>query len=317
MARPLRINYPGALYHITARGNERKAIVRDDDDRKRFVQTVAQVVERYRIICYAWVLMDNHYHLLLETPDANLSRALRHLNGTYTQAYNQRNNRVGHLFQGRFKSILVEKESYLLELCRYIVLNPVRAGLVQHPRQWSWSSYRATAGEESVPSWLTSGWVLSQFNRKRKEALVAYRRFVGEGIKSGDDPWSDLKGQVFLGSDAFCEATKERVRYTEDREIPIEQKRPVRPTAQSVLDRVVGAYSVSVKDIVTFTRRPSEARQAAIYLVRRESGLDLTAVSKLFGIGYTAVSRRVGEMEKRMENEPGLRRRVGKLLMAR
>ena len=136
MARPLRISYPGAVYHVTARGNERKAIVRDDRDRQGFVDTLASMVEQYHVVCHAWVLMSNHYHLLLETPRANLSRAIRQLNGTYTQAFNRRHHRVGHLFQGRFKAIVVEKEAYLLELCRYVVLNPVRAQVVTHPRRW-------------------------------------------------------------------------------------------------------------------------------------------------------------------------------------
>jgi len=134
MARPLRISYPGAIYHVTARGNARQAIVRDEADRQRFVYTLAEMVEHYQVLCHAWVLMENHYHLVLETPHANLSQAIRHLNGVYTQAFNRRHQRGGHLLQGRFKAIVVEKETYLLELCRYVVLNPVRAGLVPHPR---------------------------------------------------------------------------------------------------------------------------------------------------------------------------------------
>ena len=118
MARPLRISYPGAVYHVTARGNDRQALVRDEADRQRFVHTLAAMVEHYQVRCHAWVLMENHYHLVVETPHANLSQALRHLNGVYTQAVNRRHQRVGHLFQDRFKAILVEKETYLLELCR-------------------------------------------------------------------------------------------------------------------------------------------------------------------------------------------------------
>ncbi len=150
MARPLRISYPGTVYHVTARGNDRQAIVRDKADRQRFVRTLADMIEHYQVCCHAWVLMENHYHLVLEAPQANLSQAIRHLNGVYTQAFNRGHQRVGHLFQGRFKAIPVEKETYLLELCRYVVLNPVRAGLVPHPRAWRWSSYRATAGEQTV-----------------------------------------------------------------------------------------------------------------------------------------------------------------------
>jgi putative transposase len=128
MARPLRIEYDGAFYHLTSRGNERKAIFKDDTDRQLFLDSLSQVTERFHWLCHAYCLMDNHYHLVVETPDANLSQGMRQLNGVYTQAYNRRHRRVGHLFQGRFKGILVQKESHFLEVCRYVVLNPVAAG---------------------------------------------------------------------------------------------------------------------------------------------------------------------------------------------
>ena len=200
MARPLRLAVAGGVYHVTARGNERKAIVRDDGDRALFVDTLAQMIEQYRVRCHAWVLMTNHYHLLLETPSPNLSLALRHLNGVYTQAFNRRHRRVGHLFQGRFKAIVVEKEAHLLELCRYVVLNPVRAGTVAHPRATAWSSYRATVGEAAVPSWLTVDWVLAQFARTRGAAQRANREFVVEGIRHPTSPWPKVVGQVYLGA---------------------------------------------------------------------------------------------------------------------
>jgi len=150
MARPLRIEYDGALYHVTSRGNERKSIFRDDADRKLFLKTLSQVTDRFNWVCHAYYLMNNHYHLVIETPDGNLSKGMRELNGVYTQAFNRRHHRVGHLFQGRFKGILVQKESHFLEVCRYVVLNPVRAKAVKHPREWAWSSYRATGGESSA-----------------------------------------------------------------------------------------------------------------------------------------------------------------------
>src|SRR5207247_381934 len=146
MARPLRLSYPGALYHVTARGNARQAIYTDDADRQMFLLVLEDVETRYHWLCHAYCLMDNHYHLLLETPQGNLSAGMRQVNGVYTQRFNRRHGRVGHIFQGRFKAILVERESYLLELCRYLVLNPVRAGIVRQPERYRWSSYRATAG---------------------------------------------------------------------------------------------------------------------------------------------------------------------------
>ena len=142
MARPLRIEFPGALYHVTSRGNARQRVFRDDEDRETFLATLAWVVARFRWRCHAYCLMDNHIHLLIDTPQPNLSRGMRQLNGVYTQRFNRRHRRVGHLFQGRFQAILVEKEGYLLELARYIVLNPVRAKMVKTPERYPWSSYR-------------------------------------------------------------------------------------------------------------------------------------------------------------------------------
>ena len=142
MARPLRIEYDGALYHITSRGNERKAIFRDDEDRKNFLDNLLKVDERFNWICHAYCLMNNHYHLIIETPDGNLSGGMRQLNGIYTQYFNRRHKRAGHIFQGRYKAVLIEKESYLLEVSRYVVLNPVRAKAVETPEDWQWSSYK-------------------------------------------------------------------------------------------------------------------------------------------------------------------------------
>src|SRR5882724_3151778 len=183
MARPLRIEFPGGLYHVTARGNGRLAIFIDDSDREQFLTVLASVVARYRVLCHAYCLMGNHYHLLLETPEANLSRAMRQLNGVYGQGFNRSHGRSGHVFEGRFQAQVVDKDAYLRAVCRYIVLNPVRAGLVAHPRQWAWSSYRATAGEAPLPAFLTVDWVLSLRDTPvRAAAEDRYRRFIDAGL---------------------------------------------------------------------------------------------------------------------------------------
>lgn len=310
MARPLRISYAGAVYHVTARGNERKAVVRDDDDRKRFVWTLAEMVEQYRVVCHAWVLMDNHYHLVLETPDANLSLAIRHLNGVYTQAFNRRHERVGHLFQGRFGAILIERETYLLEVCRYVVLNPVRAGLVTDPGAWPWSSYQATAGGEPLDSWLTVDWVLEHFARTRRQAQAAYRQFVTEGMTDHARPWSQLRGQIYLGSDGFVEEARARSTGADDPEIPVAQKRPVVPGIEDILARVARLYKVSVDDLLRPARRSSEARQVAIYLARRVARLSIKAIAERFDMRYTAASRRVAAIAERLAHDPQFRTRV-------
>jgi len=202
MARPLRIEFPGAVYHVTSRGNAKQAIFVDDEDRASFLDFLSMVVERFTWLCHAYCLMGNHYHLLIETPNGNLSKGMRELNGVCTQGFNQRYRRVGHLFQGRYKAILVEKNNHLLSLCRYVVLNPVRVGLIERPEQWRWSSYRATIGLVKRPSFLTVDWTLSQFGGRGKVSVERYRRFVMEGIGK-ESPWETLKGQIFLATDDF------------------------------------------------------------------------------------------------------------------
>ena len=165
MARPLRVEYEGALYHVTSRGNDRGQIFFTDTDRQAFLELLDDAADRYSWICHAYCLMTNHYHLVVETPHANLSRGMRHINGVFTQLINRLNKRSGHLLQGRFKSILVEKESCLLELVRYVILNPVRANMIRSAKDWSWSSYRATAGQAEVPGLLSVKWILSQFDQ--------------------------------------------------------------------------------------------------------------------------------------------------------
>ncbi|MBV1719956.1 MAG: transposase, partial [Desulfomicrobium sp.] len=205
MARPLRIEFPGAVYHVTSRGNAQAAIFVDGVDRNTFLAVLRQTLRRFNVLCHAYCLMTNHFHLLLETPDANLSKAMRQLNSVYTQAFNRRHGRVGHVLQGRFKAIVVDREAYLLELCRYVVLNPVRAGMVKDVGKYPWSSYRATAGLDKVPEFLSVDWILEQFGLDRKSARTEYRRFIEAGMNAEESPWDDLKGQCFLGDDAFLE----------------------------------------------------------------------------------------------------------------
>ena len=314
MARPLRLAFAGGLYHVTARGNERKAIVRDDTDRVRFVDTLAAMVDRYRVRCHAWVLMTNHYHLLLETPSPNLSQALRHLNGVYTQAFNRRHHRVGHLFQGRFTAIVVEKDAYLLELCRYVVLNPVRAGVGRDPRAYPWSSYRATAGLTAAPAWLTVDWLWEQFGRTRRGAQAQYRAFVAEGIRQPTQPWAQMVGQVYLGGQAFIRRVQRHgaARGT-DAEIPRVQRAPCWLTPATVLERVAHAYGVRVADLVRPTRRPSEARQVALYGLRRWAGEGLLAIARRMGLTYSAVSRRVSAVARWEAEDRRVRERLASL----
>lgn len=312
MARPLRVNYPHAFYHVTSRGNERKPIVVDDADRQLFVRVLADTVEQYRVRCYAWVLMDNHYHLVLETPRANLSDAIRHLNGVYAGAFNARHERVGHLFQGRFCGLVVEKQSYLLEVCRYVVLNPVRAGLAGHPAEWRWSSYAATAGLTASQTWLTVNEVLGWFDTVPERAREAYRRFVLAGLAGGEPLWSHLRGQIYLGSETFLEEVSRQVAGSP--EVPAAHLSPVRATVERVLMEVAETYSVDVAALVTRAGRPSEARQVAMYAARRASGLPLAAIAERFELTYAATSRRISAVAARMSRDAAFAARIEALM---
>ena len=237
MARPLRIEYDGALYHVTSRGNERKLVFKDDTDRNIFLDTLHKVTQRYNWLCHAYCLMNNHYHLVIETPDGNLSKGMRQLNGVYTQTFNKRHKRVGHIFQGRYKAILIQKESHLLEVCRYVVLNPVRAKTVTGAKEWRWSSYRATCGIDKPHPCLTTDWILGKFAKQKRTAEKKYKEFVEAGIGE-KGIWRSVKGQSILGSDEFVEKLIGYVKGHEDnKEIPKSQRYINRPALKEILKK--------------------------------------------------------------------------------
>ncbi len=279
MARPLRIEYAGALYHVTSRGNAQEAIYRDDKDRRDYYSVVFEVCERFNWVIHAYCLMDNHYHLLVETPEGNLSKGMRHLNGVYTQRFNQNHTRVGHVFQGRYKAILVQKDSYLLELARYIVLNPVRARMVRSAKDWPWSSYRATTGQTGPPGWLHTDWILSAFAKQKKTAVTRYKAFVAEG-KNHPSPWEELKNQIFLGTEKFVEDMQRKISSeTTLSEIPATQKR--KPPKQ-----------------LSFYKQNYPDRNTAIALAYQSGGYSMEEIGIFFGLHYSWVSRVIRDFEK-------------------
>jgi len=281
MARPLRIEFPGAVYHVTGRGNERKAIFRNDHDREAFLNTLHRVTVRYNWLCHAYCLMDNHYHLLIETPDGNLSIGMRQLNGVYTQMFNKHHERVGHLFQGRFKGVVVQKDSHLLEACRYVVLNPVRAKIVENPRLWKWSSYLATAGLRKAHPCLTKDWILGQFASTRKAAENAYRKFVRDGIKA-KPIWKDLIAQSILGEDDFVEGLIDHVKGRESiPDIPKSQRFINRPALESIFSKD------ALRDKCVRDKRIGEAVEKYGYTqkdVANHLGLHFASVSRIMRI---------------------------------
>ena len=282
MARPLRVEYEGAVYHVTSRGNARADIFIDDDDRQKILSVLAGVVDRYEFVIHSYCLMSNHYHLLVETPRGNLSTGMRQLNGVYTQAFDRRHGRVGHIFQGRFKGILVDKEEYLLELSRYVVLNPVRAGMVEEPEDWRWSSYRAMAGLEDGPKFLHKDWLLSEFSSESKRAGERYCEFVKQG-KDVKSPLKKAYGGWVLGGKNFLKMLEGRLERgegkdkREKKEVPRRERHAVRPSLKEIFE--------------------NQDRDEGIYEAVYRWGYKLKEVGDYLGRHYSWVSKELTRME--------------------
>ena len=294
MARRLRLEYAGALYHLTARGNERRAIFRNDIDRQRFLALLACEIKEKRWRLHAYCLMDNHYHLIVETPEPNLARGMRRLNSAYSQHFNRRYHRVGHLFQGRYHSVLVQRESYLLELSRYVVLNPVRAGMVDRAHQWPWSSYRATAGLVPAPVFLEVRWLLEQFHSDPEYAQDKYQRFVNQDEVRC--PWDDLRGSTWLGSESFLEFVNTLLKGKSLCGVPTAQRQPLRPTQEQIIASILDAFSVTEQQL--WKQENPEAFDAAVYLLRRGAKLSIRAVADLGGVS----ARHISVIQRRIED---------------
>ena len=282
MSRPLRVHFPGGLYHVTARGNARHELFADDADCERFLGVLAAALSRYRLLCHAYCLMGNHYHLLLETPEANLSRAMRQLNGVYAQHFNRRHQRPGHVTEGRFHAQIVDRDAYFHEVCRYIVLNPVRAGLASHPRHWRWSSYRATVGEVRPPSFLTVDWVLSLHHATdRPEAERRYARFVMAGLDPAEPSWEPTQLRALPSGLGHAAVAGRAVPTSAISEIPRSQRLALRPPLEQLF---AGA-------------RGRDDRDARCVRAVREYGYTLRAIAAFLGVHYATVSRALARHE--------------------
>jgi len=309
MSRPLRLEHEGALWHVTSRGDDRRAIFEDDGDRQGFLDVLAGVIGMFRWRLHAYVLMGNHYHLLVETPEANLGRGMRQLNGIYTQRMNRRHRRVGHLFQGRYKAILVEREAHLVELGRYIVLNPVRAGMVRSAANWPWSSYAATAGLRNAEPWLEAGPTLEWFGRARGPARVAYRRFVAEGKNAGYDPWSAVTSQVVLGSEEFADlAFAASKKAADSTEIPRGQRLLGRPGAKAILAAVSEEFGETPEAVRR--SRGGPAREAFAYLARKVGALPIAAIGEMLGLRSWSGSHLATAGRERCRDDAAFRKKV-------
>jgi len=281
MARPLRIEYPGCYYHVTSRGNEQKDIFKSRRDREKFLNYLQSSVERYSARIHAYCLMTNHYHLLIETPNGNLSQIMRHINGAYTTYFNVKRKRSGHLFQGRYKAIIVEADEYALELSRYMHLNPVRAGMVAKPQDYEWSSYRCYTGLAAPPDWLSQNLILDHFSAPDQQGK--YRSFVETLIgESYDTPLKAVVASTLLGSPGFVEAISEKHvgHLNADRNVPAVKQLSGQMTVEAVIEAV--------------KRETGEEgglwRKISIHLCHRYSGMKLKEIGEKFGVSDATVS---------------------------
>jgi REP element-mobilizing transposase RayT len=322
MARALRILIPGAYYHVTCRGNERKAIFRDDTDRADFLEKLQGSLAIYQVELHAYVLMSNHFHLMVSTPRGNLSEFMRHFNVSYTSAYNRRHKRVGHLYQGRYKAILIDKDSYLLELSRYVHLNPVRIRphqgkpiqeQIHELEHYRWSSLQGYVDPKKKQSWVRYDSVLGQIGESRKK----YREFVVEGMRGGySTPWEGVTGQVVLGEKDFVERVKRRIdKKGSKREQPaIGQLQAKSPEA--VLSEVARYFGVEEKRLTGRRTGCRDERAVAMELIYRYGRISQAEIGKVFGgLDYTAVSRERKRLRERMEQENGLSKAVSGIEM--
>lgn len=299
MARPLRIAYPGAFYHVTSRGNEKKDVFKSRRDREKFIEYLASAKQRYEAVIHAYCLMSNHYHLLIETPAGNLSQIMQHINSAYTTYFNIKRKRAGHLFQGRYKAILVEADEYATELSRYIHLNPVRAGMVPKPEDFPWSSYRSYVGQDNGPEWLKKEFIHGYFDKKIADARRKYRSFVEEIIGAEyESPLKGTFGTAILGTTGFVEmvtATHLVTREVE-RDVPALRQFTARPTLEKI--------QAAVNTVINSDEKL--ARQACMYLCHRHSGEKLRAIGELFGVRESAVTEASRLFPRKMQKDETL-----------
>jgi REP element-mobilizing transposase RayT len=273
MTRPLRLEYAGALYHVTSRGDRREDIFWDEADREMWLEVLAATCERFNWVVHSYCQMTNHYHLLVEAVDGNLSAGMRQLNGVYTQKINRRHQLVGHLFQGRYKAILVQKEAHLLELSRYVVLNPVRAGMVEIPEDWPWSSYAICIGDDIAPVWLNTDWLLLQFGTQRTNARRAFRQFVMQG-RGMPSPLLEARHQLLLGDDNFIAQHQSETKMEELKEISTAHRRS--------LALPLSEYQKKYSD-----------RNEALARAYKSGGYTMAQIAEYFSVHYVTVSRAV------------------------
>ncbi len=311
MSRAWRIEYEGALYHVLARGNDQKSIFIDDEDRHLFAALIGEMSERFKTDIYAYTLMDNHYHLILKTHNANLSRCMQWLGATYTRRFNIRHKKNGHLFQGRFKSFLMEDDDYLMRLSCYIHRNPLRAGMVDRLADYKWSSYHAYAYGKNQETWLKTRPILSQFSGTRKELRLAYKKKVQTYSQEEKGIWEDFRHGLFLGSQSFVNLMK----TTYFPEKPSKEKPQQQHMQRSIdpaefLNRAAGMFGCDLDEFKQAKRvegADKTHRDLLVYLLWETGRYTNTQIGKQFNLGYSSISKIVSEIRPIIINDKKLK----------
>jgi len=313
MARSLRIQIPGGLYHITSRGLEKKDIVQGDQDRHKWKARLAAVARRRRWKVFAWVLMKNHYHLFLSTPEADLASGMHDLNSGYVNYFNRRHQRCGPLFQGRYKGILVENASHDWELSRYIHLNPVRAGFVQRPEDYAWGSAPDMLGYRKPPDWLAWEEVLTRHGKTARTARKAYNLYLEEGlVHPPESPLSKTQASVLLGSEIWVEKLKSQLEGSlPDHDVPSARKMRKTIDAESVESTVSRVFGVQRSQLHASRLHGNMARSVAIYLCRKYSSLPVRVLGQRFGeVSSASISRSISNLKEALGSDSDLGRRI-------
>lgn len=313
MARQLRIEFEGALYHVASRENLRDNVFFEDKGREKFLEILAKTKERYGYLLHAYALMDNHYHLLIETPKANISQVMQNINTSYTVYVNRKYQRSGHLFQGRFKGIIVDKDEYLVTLSRYIHLNPVRAGIVEKPEDYKWTSYSVYIGKKVGNTFVDAADTLSRFSNEKGKSVRAYRDFVEAGIGSEDNPFKDLEAGIILGAKRFKEKAARLIgKMKVDGELPqLKRLRDTVPTDKTI--NVCCIHFDKKREELLKRGKGNREKQVALYLSKILSGQKNIEVGNYFGIKGPAVSGVIKAVEEILRREKALRIEVEQL----
>ena len=312
MSRPLRIQYPDAWYHVMNRGRRGESVFLDKNDYAMFVELLKEVVDMYKVRVAAYCLIANHYHLLIQTPGGDLARCMRHLNGIYTQRFNRAHHCDGQLFRGRYKCILVDADSYLLELVRYIHRNPLKAGQAKKLSDYQWSSHKGYLSNAKKWNWLHKSFILSLFDRERREGIITYKRFISmESPEEINRIFSQSKFPSVLGSESFVEKVKDKF-FHKKRHDEIPESRRLAPDAEKIKKAICRAYGIEESSLLSSRRGVlNEPRNVAIFLVRRLRGEKLEEIGRQFGISkYSSVSSVIEKMKRDIWADRKLRARV-------